>query len=134
MLQRLLGAGASVNARTNEGFTPLVEAVRCAPLQSEDDSDEVDHKASHEAYEQHKLAANLLVPQSEFTRDECDNLKKLCNKKDSTIMALRKEIEDFRAEAEKDRLFCLQRENDLRTASKAILCLLQSIFTQKICF
>ena len=31
MMERLLRAGASVNARTNEGFTPLVEAVRCAP-------------------------------------------------------------------------------------------------------
>ena len=131
MMKRLLSAGASVNARTNDGFSPLVEAVRCAPLQHDNGNDEIDREASKAAYEQHVQAANLVAAQSVFTRAESDKLRKMCSERDATIAALRKDLEDARVDAEKNRLLCLRRENSVRTASRAILCVFQSIFTQK---
>jgi ankyrin repeat protein len=131
MMERLLNAGASINARTDDGFSPLVEAVRCAPLQRDNIKEEIDAVASKVVFEQHILAANLLAARSEFTRERSDKLTEICRGKDATIAALRTALEDARADAERARLFCLQRENCVRTASRAVLCVFQSIFTQK---
>ena len=93
--------------------------------------EEIDAVASKAAFEQHILAANLLAARSEFTRERSDKLTEMCSEKDATIAALRKSLEDARADAERARLLCLQRENSVRTASRAVLCVFQSIFTQK---
>ena len=114
-VQMLLESKATINMRNKEGCTPLVEAIRCAPMMH---SNSV---ATTAAYDDHVKIVHLLSPQDLFTRKPVDTLVEECRLRDLRIEELEERVRQVQKKAEQDMLDAANARLELKKSSAAVL-------------
>ena len=134
----LLQNHAKVNVRDVLGISPLVEAIRCAPiLQTNANEIKNKNKLNNETisqlqiYNQHIQVVHLLSPLDAFARGPIDLLLKQVGERDLKILALEKDAKDAKKITDRHASEALERENELKKSSACILEILTQIMLHK---